>query len=204
MKRIFYSTATTLLLLAILPVLIVQLSYRNRIASVEQVESKPVAVVFGASIYAGKPSVVLEDRLDIAKELYDKKKIQKIIVTGDNGEVDYNEPMAMKKYLAKQGISEEDIIPDYAGFRTYDSCYRMKEIFDQSSVILVTQEFHLPRALYVCNSLGVTAAGVRADKHEYTGSLQWFFRELGASWQAWWDVVVIKPRPVLGEKEKVF
>jgi len=203
-KKILCILCVTGFFAFILPVAIVQNTGHGRIVSIGDVPARPVALVLGASVHSGKPSPILQDRLDVVKDLYKAGKVKKIIVSGDNRSVDYNEPTAMKNELVDQGIKDEDIITDFAGRRTYDSCYRLKEIFGQTSATVVTQAFHLPRALYLCRSFGIDVVGVRADMSDYHQLAWWYTREIAASWIAWWDVVVRHPAPVLGDKEKVF
>ncbi len=165
---------------------------------------RTVALVLGASLKRGKPNTMLADRLTAAGDLYKQGFVKKLIVSDDNRREDYNEPEAMRKYLIEQGIPEGDIIPDYAGRRTYDSCYRVKHIFDQHKIIVVTQNFHLPRALYLWRPLDVDAIGIPADRVRYNSLTEAYIRELFASVKAWLDIYIIKPVPVLGDKEKVF
>ncbi|MBI4272689.1 YdcF family protein [Candidatus Uhrbacteria bacterium] len=166
--------------------------------------SNPVALVLGASLRNGKPSVMLADRLDTAAELYNRGIVKKLIVSGDNRREDYNEPEAMRRYLVEKNIPSQDIIPDFAGRRTYDSCYRLKAIFDQTSTLIVTQRFHLPRALYLCKHLDINSIGVIADSSRYNSLAESYIRELFASIKAWLDITILKPTPLLGNKEKVF
>lgn len=182
----------------------VQRTVAPRILSLRSVEPRPIGLVLGASVKAGMPNRVLQERLDMAMILYHEGKVKKLILSGDNRTVDHNEPEAMKRYLLEKGIPEEDMILDYAGRRTYDSCFRSKEVFGIESLIIITQDFHLPRALYLCNSIGVDAVGIAADTNY---PVQWFdsyFREVPATIQAWIDIVFRKPVPVLGNPEKVF
>ncbi len=182
----------------------VQNSYGDRVSSLDSVTVRPVTLILGASLKGGKPNTSLEDRLLVGIDLYNAKKTKKLLVSGDNRSVDYNEPMAMKTFLIERGIPEKDIVLDYAGRRTYDSCYRAKEIFSLTSIIIVTQSYYLPRALYICNKLGVDAVGVSADRREYQGMIQRKIRETGAALLAWINVRGIVQQPVLGKKEKVF
>lgn len=179
----------------------VQTAYQGRIQTVDSVDPQKVALVLGASLLRRQPGIALEDRLETALELYQKKKVSKLLLSGDNRSVDYNEPMAMKRYLLAKEVPEGDLILDFAGRRTYDSCYRAKEIFGLSSVIIVTQNYHLPRALYLCNRLGIDAYGISADKRKYESFLKWEARELFASFLAWVDIHIPSAKPVLGEKE---
>ncbi|HYP19563.1 MAG TPA: ElyC/SanA/YdcF family protein, partial [Chloroflexia bacterium] len=113
-----------------------------------------VALVFGAGLRPdGGPSAILEDRVATAADLYKAGKVDKLLMTGDNSQVDYNEVEAMRKAAVSQGVADRDIVLDYAGFNTWDSCYRAREVFSLKEATLVTQRFHLPRALHACNYL---------------------------------------------------
>ena len=138
-----------------------------------------MAIVFGAGITAdGRPMPALADRVWTAVELYNAGKVEKLLMTGDNRFVDYNEPQAMKEYALARGVSDEDIVLDYAGRRTYDSCYRARHIFGVREAVLITQHFHLDRALYICDKLGIDAVGVAADRRPYAAIRYWWWREL--------------------------
>jgi SanA protein len=132
--------------------------------------------------------------------------VQKLLFSGDNRFVDYNEPGAMRAYAITLGVPEEAIVLDYAGRRTYDTCYRAKHIFEVDEAILVTQNYHLPRALFTCNQLGVKSVGVAADQRTYSRSsrLVWNVRELPASLEAMWDVWIAHPSVVLGDPEPIY
>lgn len=182
-------------------------SAKGKILKVDQAPEKKVAIVFGAGLqWDGRPSPVLRDRINTAVDLYNAGKIQKILMSGDNRFVDYNEPGAMKLYAIEKGIPEAAIVLDFAGRRTYDTCYRAKAIFDLSDVILVTQRYHLPRAIFTCNALGLQAIGVEADRRTYRVSSQiiWGLREIPAQIRAVLDVWLLRPLPVLGESEPIF
>ncbi len=166
-----------------------------------------VAIVFGAGLTRdGSPSPVLKDRVTTAAELYFSGKIQKILMSGDNRFLDYNEPGAMLDYALELGVPRQDIVLDYAGRRTYDTCYRAKAIFGVTEALLVTQRFHLPRAVFTCNFLGIKGYGVIADLRPYDSrSLRyWNVREVGATVVALLDVWVTRPLPVLGNPEPIF
>jgi SanA protein len=166
-----------------------------------------VAIVFGAGLWwDGSPSPVLRDRVATAAQLYFSGKVKKILMSGDNRFLDYNEPGAMRAYALGLGVPETDIVLDYAGRRTYDTCYRARAIFGVQEAILVTQGFHLPRALYTCNQLGVQAIGVSADLRDYRrGALvYWHARETPATLVALWEVHLSRPLPVLGYPEPIF
>lgn len=190
-----------------LPRLIEMIATSNQIYRVENAPKGRIAVVFGAGLQRdGTPSPVLRDRVETAAELYFAGKVEKILMSGDNRFLYYNEPGAMANYALSLSVPQEAIVLDYAGRRTYDSCYRAKEIFGARDVVLVTQNFHLARALFTCDNLGLNAIGVSADRRTYQMSsiLSWEIRELPAALVAMWDVWVAHPEPVLGDKEPIF
>ena len=179
----------------------------SRSYSVQDAPVRRVAVVFGAGLQRnGLPTQILRDRVAAGAQLYFSGKVEKLLMSGDNRFVDYNEPGAMRQYALELGVPDEDIVLDYAGRRTYDTCYRARAIFGLSDVILVTQKFHLPRALYTCNMLGLRAVGVESDLEPYRRfSLAfWNTRELLANFGAFLDLYVIRPLPVLGNPEPIF
>ena len=162
--------------------------------------SSPAAIVLGAGyLPSGRLSSALADRMDTAIDLYEAGKVNKLLLTGDNRFADYNEPAAMAAYAEARGVPREDLVLDYAGRRTYDSCYRAVAIFGAEQAILVTQIFHLPRALYTCNQLGLETVGVVADRRSYLRATWYQLRELFALTRAWLDVNLFKPVPVLGD-----
>lgn len=193
--------------LGVLPRLITGVYARSHIINIEKVQPSPVAIVFGAGLWRdGTPTPVLRDRVETAAELYFAGKVEKLLMSGDNSRQDYNEPQAMRDYAISLGVPDAAIALDYAGRRTYDTCYRARDIFGIRSAILVTQSFHLPRAIYTCNALGIKATGVPADQRDYRkGSLAyWNLREIPASLVALWEVHISKPLPVLGDPEPIF
>lgn len=127
-------------------------------------------------------------------------------MSGDNSTANYNEPAAMQAYAIELGVPEAAIVLDYAGQRTYDTCYRAREIFGVNEAVLVTQQFHLPRALYLCNALGVEAVGVPADLREYRkrSLFFWNLRETPATLVALWEAHITRPQPILGNPEPIF
>jgi SanA protein len=137
--------------------------------------------------------------METAVDLYRSGKVNRLLLTGDNRTISYNEPAAMAEYAQRRGVPAEDLVLDYAGRRTYDSCYRAREIFGVERAILVTQAFHLPRALYTCERLGVEVAGMVADRRTYRRAGWFSFRELLAQVRAWLDLNVLRPVPVLGD-----
>jgi SanA protein len=195
------------LLALLLPRLITVSSTRKDIYTVESAPTERVAIVFGAGLTRdGRPTPILRDRVETAAELYFSGKVQKLLMSGDNRFLDYNEPEAMRQYALRLGVPDEAIVLDYAGRRTYDTCYRAKAIFGLDSALLVTQAFHLPRALFLCNALGLQAKGVQAEVRRYWPlmSLIWNIREQFATLGAFVDVYVSKPLPVLGKPEPIF
>jgi SanA protein len=186
--------------------LLLRRRYATRIyEAVGRVPSQPVAIVFGAGVYeSGRLSAVLADRVWTAVTLYKVGRVQKLLMTGDNRFVNYNEPQRMKEYAMGLGVPESDIVLDYAGRRTYDSCYRAVHIFEVPSAILVTQRFHLPRALLIAEGLGLEAVGFVADRRPYLGTDWYVMREIPATLVAWVQANVTRPKPILGKKLPIF
>lgn len=148
----------------------------------------PVAMVLGAGVNANtEPSIVLEKRLDKAVELYKEGRIKKILVSGDNRDVYYNEPLVMKAYLVKSGVSSSDIVQDFAGIRTLDSCWRAKNVFKLKKIVLITQPFHLPRSNYLCKSVGLETQVVASENARLRVTTAGVLREIPASWLATWE-----------------
>ena len=142
----------------------VRLSAAGHLYSETEVPAAPVALVLGAMVYPdGTPSPFLAARLDVAHRLYQAGKVRVVVVSGDNMAKEYNEPEAMRTYLVNAGMPAEAIVLDYAGFDTYDSCARALRIFGVEQLIVVTQSYHLPRAVATCRALGVDATGVGDD-----------------------------------------
>ena len=174
----------------------------NELPAAKQQDSAPwpAAVVFGAGyLSSGRLSTALADRMDTAITLYEAGQVNKLLLTGDNRFVDYNEPAAMAAYAETRGVPRGDLVLDYAGRRTYDSCYRAGAIFGLEQAVLVTQAYHLPRALFTCDRLGLDVVGVVSDRHIYRGGSWYRFRELFALARAWIDVTLYRPLPVLGD-----
>lgn len=163
----------------------------------------PVAIVLGAAVYGpGDPSPWLKYRLETAAGLYSSGRVDAILVSGDNSRVDYDEPTAMRDYLVGLGIPSEAIALDYAGFDTYDTCVRARRIFGVDQALLVSQDFHVSRAVAVCRSAGLDARGVgdtQAAADRGTWRMSWL-RERPAAIKAAWDVVTRRD-PVLGGRE---
>ena len=148
---------------------------------------------------SGKPSDMLADRLRRGVELYESGAAPKILMSGDHGQKEYNEVQTMKQYALDAGIESSDIFMDHAGFCTYDSIYRAKEIFGTKKIIIVSQEYHLHRALLIARKLGVEAVGVASDYHTYGGQTYRDIREIIARNKDFL-YTIIKPKPkYLGE-----
>lgn len=135
-------------------------------------------IILGAGIWGDKPSPMLEDRLKEGILLYNNEVSDKIIMSGDHGREEYDEVNTMKKYAIENGILSENIFMDHAGFSSYESIYRAKEIFNAKKVVIVTQKYHLYRALYIANQLGLEAYGVGADPRQYVGAIYREAREI--------------------------
>lgn len=177
-----------------------------RMFNIDDVPARRIAIVFGAGLRIdGSAGPVLSDRMQTAVNLYKAGKVQKILVSGDNSYLNYNEPGAMRDYALERGVPDADIVQDFAGRRTYDTCYRAKHIFGVNEAILITQDFHMPRALALCNWLRVDSFGVVADNRDFSDRARnwWNFRETFARFQAVWDALIIEPLPVLGEPEPI-
>ena len=186
-KRIFHwiwkhtpMAGAVILLSLLLPRLITGLYATDRMYTLEEAPTGRVAIVFGAGLRRdGTPTAILRDRVETAATLYFDGKVEKILMSGDNRFDYYNEPVSMQQYAISLGVPADAIAMDYAGRRTYDTCYRAKAIFGVEDALLVSQEFHLPRALFLCNMLGMEAAGVEANQRRYRNRalLIWNIRE---------------------------
>lgn len=167
-------------------------AFRSRIVLAKDASAQPIVIVPGASVLSnGQPSDVLEDRLRAAHNLYATGKVEKILVSGDHGSADYDEVNAMRRYLLAQGVLAEDIFLDHAGFDTYDTMYRARNVFGVTNAIVVSQTFHLPRALYIAHHLGIDAYGVPAETQRYRKDAEFAFRERFANVKAYLDVLVM-------------
>ena len=156
-------------------------------------------MVLGCGVRGDMPSPLLADRLQRGVEVYQLGASPKLLMSGDHGQNDYDEVNVMKQYALEAGISETDIFMDHAGFSTYETVYRAKEIFEADKVIIITQEYHLYRALYIAEQLGLEAYGVSADLNRYAGQSMRDFREVLARCKDW-AMCIIKPEPTyLGE-----
>lgn len=177
-----------------------------RFSQPQQVPPQPVALVFGAEVYGdGRLSAMLAARVQQAAAVYHAGRVQKILMTGDNSRTNYDEVTAMQRYAVELGVPAEVIHLDYAGFSTYESCYRAYAIFGVRNALVITQGFHLPRAVYTCAQLGITTVGLEtADQGVYSRRLLAYLmtREALATINALWEVHLWKPLPTyLGQYE---
>ena len=200
MKKIFKYILIVLIVIILVPVIInfyVILSTKNRIVSgdSEFLSDIDYIVVLGAGIRRGKPSPMLEDRLKTGISLYNNDISNKILITGDHMNDDYDEVTVMKNYLLEHGIPEEDIITDNYGISTYDSIYRVKNVYKSNKVVIVSQRYHLYRALFLSDNLDLESYGVEANLRYYYG--QWY-REIREILARNKDFIkgIIKPKAV--------
>ncbi|ANS65078.1 integral membrane protein [Streptomyces lincolnensis] len=187
--------------LALLPATWMYVVTGDRLRTAQDVPRTEVAVVFGAGLWAGEPSPYLAHRLDAAAKLYREGRIEVVLVTGDNSRRDYDEPDAMRTYLTRHGVPDRRIVSDYAGFDTWDSCVRAKKIFGVDRAVLISQGFHIRRAVALCQEAGVSSYGVGVDaRHDAT----WYYggaREILAAGKAALDALFEPDPRFLGPKE---
>lgn len=169
---------------------------------VGQMPDNKVCLLLGTSrlLRSGKPNQYFSNRILAANQLYRAGKIQYIVISGDNGRQGYNEPKEMKAELVKLGVPAEKIYLDYAGFRTYDSVYRLRDIFGQSSFTVISQEFHNRRAIYIAQALGLQAVGFNANDVDAYNGFKTQLREKFARVKVFIDLLMKKKPRFLGEK----
>ncbi|NLF46373.1 MAG: DUF218 domain-containing protein [Syntrophomonadaceae bacterium] len=175
--------------------------------SAREVPGADAILILGAYVLPdGSLSLMLRDRVTTGYELYENSKAPKIIVSGDHGRQDYDEVNTMKDFIKSKGVAGEDIFMDHAGFSTYESLYRARDIFQVKKVVIVTQRYHLLRAVFIARELGLEAYGVAADKHDYGQVMPAYeVREMAARNKDFWLAKFIKPQPTfLGEAIPVF
>jgi SanA protein len=193
-KQLFRKILIPLVILALLPNLVMLTMSLPRWKSIESVPAKPVAIVFGAGLNPdGTPMPALEDRILYAANLYRNAKVQSILMSGDRRSDSYDEPATMRTYAIKLGVPEKAIILDNAGFRTFDTCYRAKNIFHLDAAILVTTDYHLPRALFLCNSLGIDSTGIASGWGSSARGPTYFLgilREIPATYTAFKEITL--------------
>ena len=194
--------AALFLLFAVINI-IVLLSAQSRIVDIEEAKalgSFDCILVLGAGVWRNnRPSHVLEDRLKIGIEAYCAGVSDKLLMSGDHGRNNYDEVNVMKSFAMDCGIPSENIFMDHAGFSTYDSMYRARDVFSAHRVLIVTQKFHMYRALYIANALGLEAYGLTSDLREYANATYSQLRESLARVKDFF-MVIFKPLPTyLGE-----
>lgn len=170
--------------------------------SISEIPSKKVGLLLGASKFTadGRVNLFYKHRLDAAVELYEAGKIKFILASGDNSTVEYNEPQTMKDDLIERGIPEEKIFLDYAGFRTWDSVVRAKAVFGEDDFIVVSQQFHNQRALYVATQNGISAIGFNAEDVPVSVSPRVWIRERLASVNTIFDVLIGRDPKFFGDQ----
>jgi len=174
---------------------------QDRMVTLDDAPAADCVIVPGAQVLAnGTPSQMLKDRLDMALLYYNSGKTNRILVSGDNGQLDYNEVIVMRNYLLEQGVPIEAIFLDHAGFDTYDTMYRARDIFQVTKAVVVTQEFHLLRALYIGQKLGLDVTGIASDPRTYAGADYYRLREYFARVKAFLDCLFNARPTYLGEK----
>lgn len=205
-KRFFIILISAAVLLAaavFVPNFIVIKKTESNIVTLEEaVELSDVdcAVILGAGVREGKPTPMLRDRLLVGIDLYKSGAVKKLIMSGDHGSTDYDEVNIMKSFAVDRGIPDEDIFMDHAGFSTYETIYRAREIFEADNIIIVSQKYHLYRALYIAEKLGIKSVGVSADLDTYRGQTKRDLREILARDKDFFKCI-FKPKPTyLGDK----
>ncbi|MFC5668277.1 vancomycin high temperature exclusion protein [Kitasatospora misakiensis] len=200
-QRRLFQLATVGCALALAPSGWLFVSAGDRVGTVASAPGAPVAVVFGAGLFEGKPSPYLAHRLDAAVELYERQKVQAILVTGDNGRTSYDETDAMRRYLIEHGVPEVRVVGDYAGFDTWDSCTRAHRIFGVDRAVLVSQDFHVRRALALCEAAGIESYAVGVPEVRDATWLYGGLREIPGAGKAMLNAW-LRPDPLfLGPRE---
>jgi vancomycin permeability regulator SanA len=192
--------AGLVLLLGFGPYLWIRVATMGKIHTVDDAPATPVALVLGAGLNSdGTPKPYLLVRLEDTLRLYQDGKIRAILVSGDNSEVDYDEVAAMSRWLVDRGVPARKVVADHAGFDTYDSCVRARKIFGVRKALVVTQEFHVRRAVYLCQHAGIDAVGVGSAAPD--NDLRYQVREVPAATKATFDVLIDADPKFLGKYE---
>jgi len=192
MNKFFKKLLIFLLLIFVITALMVarvQTKYLDKIIKDNELQGTNIGLVFGAGLRkVGQPSAVLQDRIKTAIKLYQDNRIGRFIFSADSATPDYDEVTAMKNFALQEGLPESAMIEDKFGTNTYQSCYRLKNEFGLSSAVLITQRYHLPRALYYCQELGIDALGIASLDRGYPRQLFFTAREYLASLAAWFKI----------------
>lgn len=184
-------------LILILPRWLLIRQYTERIYSLENAPGRTTAIVFGAGLRRdGTPTTVLADRVTTAASLYREGKVKKILMSGSIRGDHYNEPMAMRSLALDLGVPTQDILVDTGGTRSLYTCQRAHQVFGIDQALLISQRFHLPRALVLCETIGLSAEGVTSDLHPYQSRLLWELREIPATLRAIWDAFTLKNQAI--------
>ena len=193
----FFILITLVAAILTLPRWILNLHYAERISELEDAPAGPIAIVFGAGLRRdGRPTTVLADRVQTAVQLYKDGKVERLLLSGSAHGDHYDESKAMREHAIALGMNEDDILVDSQGDRTYLTCMRARDEFGIDNALLVSQRYHLPRALILCETLGIEVAGVAADLHTYRAQSFWTARESIATLRALWDASTYKLRAV--------
>ena len=163
-------------------------------------ERYKIALLFGAGVSWNQLSLMLQDRASTVVELFSNEIVDKVLISADNSREEYDEVRPTRDFLIEKGIKSWVVYLDFAGFDSYDSLYRAKEIFGADQLILVSQEFHLPRLLFLCRGLWLDCIGLKADKHDYLGLWYNYFREFGANVKAYFSLLLNVEPKFLWEK----
>lgn len=204
MRKLLIVIASSILLL-MAPWAIISLSVQGRVyRDIETIPNREVGVVLGTTPGIGGSNLFFSTRIEATKELYERGRIQHIIVSGDNSDKSYNEPEYMKKALIKSGVPPEAITMDFAGFRTLDSVVRASEVFSLTGgFTIISQPFHIERALYLARANGIDAIGYGAANVSLEYGLYAYLREIPARWLALYDAWFGTTATVLGQKESL-
>lgn len=196
-RRVVTFVIVLLFVAVVLPGAWALLRFQGRVyGDLASVPSAPVAIVFGAGLQSnGDPSPLLAHRLDAAIALYKRGKVQTLLMTGDSRSKNYDEVGAMRRYAVERGIPANRITLDRYGLRTYDSAYRARNVFGVTRAVLVTQRYHLPRALYLANLVGIDADGYVAGHDSYVDQNYYEAREAAALVETWYEIHILKPPP---------
>ncbi|MCL2784752.1 MAG: YdcF family protein [Propionibacteriaceae bacterium] len=205
-KRLLRRLVLILLVLIVLglttPFIVTGIVTSGKLQSIDEAEPHDVAIVFGAGLYGDQPTPYLQGRLEVARDLFFAGKVRVILVSGDNLTDEHNEPAVMKAWLIDNGIPANKIVSDYAGIDTYSTCVRAKEIFGVTSAILVSQTYHLPRAVTTCQLVGVDVVGVGDETVRYISNSwkKYSAREIPATINMAYEVLIHR-RTILGDYE---
>lgn len=203
-RRTVWVALGTLAFVVLAPLLWVQGLGQSRVRSADSIAPTGVALVLGAGLRPdGTPSEYLERRLEAARRLYENGAVHVILVSGDNGHASHDEPTAMEVWLTSHGVPASQVVRDYAGFDTHDSCVRAHDVFGVRDAVVVTQDYHVRRALFSCSLAGIHVVGVGVSSRNVQPkqAVLWRVREVPASWRAAWDAVTHRPAVYPGPVE---